>query len=201
MFKNINKSSGQIAKALLALAIIILIALVIVYIVVKRAEKPPEPPPVDGDEPKPVYEATLGDIRFLFLEATDKGNVLYGKDSNQPQWQKDLETTERFIEVVIATQNVGKENTPDKMWDIGNIIDKDGRKFLPSGQEVSNWLPQYDQNLCGSVLKPSFEPSPCKKIYEVAKISTGLKVEIFIYEKGYSNKRAAEAILDIKLMP
>lgn len=197
---NFNKSSGQIAKALLALAIIILIAIVIVYIVVKRAEKPPPPPVVPVDQ-KPVYEVTLGDVRFLFLEATDKGSVLYGKDSNQPQWQKDLETTERFIEVIVAAQNVGKENTSDKMWDIGEIIDKDGRKFLPSGQEVNNWLPQYQDNLCGSILKPSFEPSPCKKIYEVAKISTGLKIKVFIYDKAYSGKRAAEALLDIRLMP
>ncbi len=201
MFKNINKSSGQIAKVLLALAIIVLIAIVIAYIVIKRAEKPPQPPSPTPGESIPVYEATLGDIKFLFLEATDKGNVLRGKNSNQPDWQKDLQTTERFIEITVAAQNMGKEDTPQKIWDIGDIIDSEGRKFIPSGQEVNSWLPQYQDNLCGSVLKPSFEPSPCKKIYEVAKVATGLKVKIFIYDKGYSDKIASESVLDIKLMP
>lgn len=201
MFKNINKSSGQIARALLAIAIIVLIAIIIAYIVVKRAEKPPTPPTPSPNEVKPVYEATLGDIRFLFLEATDKGDTLYGKDSRSPDWQKDLKTVERFIELIVGAQNVGKENTTQKIWDIGDIIDSEGRRFTPAGQEVSNWLPDYDHNLCGSILRPSFEPAPCKKIYEVAKISTGLKVQVFLRNKEYSDKIAAEALIDIKLMP
>ena len=201
MFKNINKSSGQIAKVLLALVIIILVAIGIAYIVIKKAEKPPAPTPPGPTEPLPVYEATLGDIRFLFLEATDKGSTLYGKDSSQPDWQKDLTTTERFIEVIVGAQNVGKENTPDKIWSVGEIVDSEGRKFIPSGQEVQNWLPKYDEDLCGSILKPSFEPAPCKKIYEVAKISTGLKIKVLLYDKEFSNKIAEEALLDIKLMP
>ena len=173
MFKDINKSSGQIAKVLLALAVVVLIAILIAYIVIKRAEKPPQALPEEPTEPLPVYEATLGDIRFLFLEATDKGSILKGKDSNQPEWQKDLQTTERFIELIVGAQNAGKENTLQKIWDVGEIIDSEGRKFIPAGQEVANWLPQYQDNLCGGILRPSFDPSPCKKIYEVAKIPRG----------------------------
>lgn len=201
MFKNINKSSGQIAKILLALAVVVLIAILIAYIVIKRAEKEPEPTPAEPTEPLPVYDITLGDIRFLFLEATDKGDTLYGSDSNQPEWQKDLYTTERFVELIVGAQNVGKENTLQKIWDVGEIADSEGRKFIPSGQEVANWLPQYQDNLCGSILRPSFEPSPCKKIYEVAKISTGLKVRVLIYDKAYSENVLEEAFLDIVLMP
>ncbi|MBU3934842.1 hypothetical protein KKC00_02690 [Patescibacteria group bacterium] len=201
MLKNINKSSGQIAKILLVLAIVVLVAIIIAYIVIKRAEKPVQLEPEGPTEPLPVYDVTLGDVKFLFLEATDRGNILYGRDSRQPDWQEDLQTTERFIELIIGAQNVGKENTPQNVWDIGEIIDSEGRKFIPSGQEVSAWLPQYDENLCGSILGPSFEPSSCKKIYEVAKISTDLKVKVFIYEKGYSNKISQEATLDIVLMP
>ncbi|MBU4204568.1 hypothetical protein KKE19_03015 [Patescibacteria group bacterium] len=201
MFKNISKSSGQIAKVLLALAVVVLVAILIAYIVIKRAEKPPQPVPEGPIEPLPMYETTLGDIKFMFLEATDKGSILSGKDSSQPDWQKDLYTTERFIELIIGAQNVGKENTLQKIWDVGEIIDSEGREFISSGQEVANWLPQYQDNLCGSILRPSFEPSPCKKIYEVAKISTGLKVRVFIYDKAYSEKILEEALLDIKLMP
>ena len=201
MFKNISKSSGQIAKILLALTVVVLIAILIAYIVIKRAEKQPEPTPEEPTEPLPVYDLTLGDVRFLFLEATDKGDTLYGKDSSQPDWQKDLHSTERFVELIVGAQNVGKENTPQKIWDIGELMDSEGRKFTPAGQEVTNWLPTYEANLCGSILRPSFEPSPCKKIYEVAKVSTGLKVKVFIYDKAYSEKVAQEGLLDIVLMP
>ena len=197
----IKKSSGQIAKVLLALAIVVLIAILIAYIVIKRAERKPEPLPEEPLVPLPVYETTLGDIRFIFLEATDKGDTLYGKNSNQPDWQKDLHSTERFVELIVGAQNVGKENTPQKIWDIGEIIDSEGRRFIPSGDEVASWLPQYQDNLCGSILRPSFEPSPCKKIYEVAKVSTGLKVRVLIYDKAYSEKIAQEALIDIVLMP
>ena len=49
MFKNINKSSGQVARTLLVLAIIVLIAIVIAYIVIRKGEKPP-PGSLDGME-------------------------------------------------------------------------------------------------------------------------------------------------------
>lgn len=201
MWKNINKSSGQIAKILLSLIIVVLIALLIAYIVIKRAEKPQPPPPSGSTETMPVYEATLGDVRFLFLEATDKGSILVGKESREPDWQKDLRTTERFIKVTVGAQNVGKENTPEHIWDIWEIVDSEGRKFIPTGEKIRNWLPSRENDLCGSVLWPSFEPSPCRKIYEVAKVSTGLKVKVLIYEKANSDKIVGEALLDIKLMP
>jgi len=199
MFNNFNKSSGEIAKILLSLAFVVLIAILIAYIVIKRAEKPPVVIP-PTDLPAPVYEATLGDIRLFFLEATDKGEALLGKNSSQPDWQKDLITTERFVEVKIGAQNMGKENTTDRMWGIGEIVDSEGRKFLVSGQEVTNWLPSYQEDQCGDILKPSFEPSTCIRIYEVAKISNGLKVKVFIYSKNSTNI-AGEALLDIVLMP
>ena len=198
--KNINKSSGQIAKTLLVLVVIIIVAIVIAFIVVQRAKPKPLPAPLEP-EVIPVYQVIIGDIKFIFMEATDKGSVLRGKESRQPEWQKDLITTERFIYLTVGAQNTGKENTPERIWGVGEIIDSEGRKFVPSGQEVNNWLPQYEENLCGSVLKPSFEPTPCEKIYEVAKISTGLKIKVFLYDKGYSDKIAEEAIIDIKLMP
>lgn len=200
LLKNINKSSGQIARTLLALAVIVLIALAIVYIVVSITKPKPPSQPVTPGEPNPVYEATIGDIRFLFLEATDMGSVLRGRNSRSPDWQKDLESTERFIEVTIGAQNIGKENTKDRIWEIGNIIDSEGRNYIPSGQEVSSWLPQYQDDLCGSILKPSFEPSSCKKIYEVAKVATGLKIQVIVSKESYSEGKNA-ALLDIKLMP
>lgn len=195
----INKSSGQIAKTLLALAVIVLLAIVIAYIVIKRAEKPLPPPTPPSEEPKPVYQATLGDIKFIFLEAIDKGSTLFAKQARYPEWQTDVKTTERFIELTVGAQNVGKENTPERIWDIAEIIDSEERKFTPLTEDVQNWLPE--ENLCGAVLKPSFEPTPCKKIYEVAKISTGLKIRVFIYEKNYLDKIASEGLLDIQLMP
>lgn len=209
-FKNVNKSprlnrgftmkseSGEIIKTLLALAIIVLIALGIAYVVVNRTKPKPSPAPITPVEPKPVYEATIGNIRFLFLEATDKGGILFGKNSRYPDWQKNLTTTERFIELIVGAQNIGKDNTEDKIWTIGNIIDSEGRNYIPSTDEVRSWLSEQDP--CGEVLKPSFEPTPCKKIYEVAKVATGLKVRVIVFKKPYVQDKD-EAIIDIKLMP
>ncbi len=198
MWKNINKSSGQIARILLALAILVLVAMAIAYIVVSRTK--PRVIPVDDPEPevKPVYETTVGNIRFVFLEAEDKGSVLRGKDSSFPDWQEDVTTTERFIEVIVGAQNVGKVNTEPRIWDIGEIVDSEGRNFVPTLQDIRNFLPEED--LCGAILLPSFEPTPCKKIYEVAKVSKDLKIKVFIYKEGSSSERE-ESIVDIKLMP
>ncbi len=200
MFKNINKSSGQIAKVLLALAVIVIVAIIIAYIVVKRAEKPPAPPPPENGELLPVYETTIVNVKFVFLETTDLGNTLWGSNSREPEWQKDIKTTERFIELIVGGQNVGKENTEEGIWDIGEIVDKEGRNFTPLDKnELRNWLPE--EELCGAVLKPSFEPTPCTKIYEVAKISKDLKVKVLIFERRGSDKIMGESLIDIKLMP
>lgn len=204
MSKKINKiklEAGQIARILLALAVILLVAIVIAYFVVKRAEKKPTPlPPTGTEQPLPVYDTTIGDVKFVFLETTNLGNTLWGSNSREPDWQKDLKTTERFIELIVGGQNVGKQNTEEGIWDIGEIVDKDGRNFTPLEKDkVRNWLPE--ENLCGAVLKPSFEPTPCIKIYEVAKIAKDLKVRVFLYKKAYSDERGEESIIDIKLMP
>ncbi|MBU2540028.1 hypothetical protein KJ786_02610 [Patescibacteria group bacterium] len=198
LFKNINKSSGEIVKTLLVLAVIVLIALGIAYAVVSRTKPKPPIEPITPGEVKPVYEATIGNIRFLFLEATNKGNTLFGKNSRYADWQKDLKTTERFIELTVGAQNIGKENTEDKIWTIGDMVDSEGRNYIPSTEEVRNWLSEQDP--CGEILKPSFEPTPCKKIYEVAKVATGLKVKVIVFKKSYSEDKD-EAIIDVKLMP
>lgn len=199
MWKNINNpESGQIAKVLLSLAVIVLIAMAVAYFVVGRTKPPINPVSDLPAEEKPVYEATIGNVRFVFLEATDKGGVLKGIESNNPDWQTDVKTTEKFIEVVVGAQNVGKINTEQGIWDIGEIVDSEGRNFIPTIQDTRNWRPETD--LCGSILQPSFEPTPCTKIYEVAKVSKGLKVKVFIIKNGSSTDKE-EAILDIKLMP
>ena len=64
-----------------------------------KETQPPEPP-------KPVYEVTLGDVRFLLQSSEDLGKVIKSKS----QYEKDLTTTEKFIKVVIAAQNKGKNN-------------------------------------------------------------------------------------------
>jgi len=199
LIENIRKSSGQIAKTLLALAILVLVALVIAYIVVSYAKPRPEPTPGPDPEPLPMYETTIGDIRFVFLEATDEGGTLYGSDSNFPDWQKDLTTTERFIMLTVGAQNVGKVNTEQNIWKIMDIVDSEGRNYTPSTEEVRGWLPRED--LCGEVLKPSFEPTPCIKYYEVAKVATGLKVRVALLKNPGGGDAEAEGLIDIKLMP
>lgn len=174
MFNNTNKSSGQVSRILLILSVIILVAVAISYSVIRFAERPPKTPETTEKIPQPVYEETLGDIRFIFQEAKDFGGVLKGSQSKNPQWQKDLKTTERFIRVKVAAQNKGKENTRNGDWDIKNIIDSEGRNYIPISAD--QWMPE--NNYCGDALKPEFEPISCLKFYEVSKISAGLKIII-----------------------
>ncbi|MFA6190050.1 MAG: hypothetical protein WC711_00855 [Candidatus Staskawiczbacteria bacterium] len=182
MFK-FNKEHGQASKLLLVLAVVILVAVIITFLILKMTEKPPAPPVTPEVEvPLPVYEKTLGNIRFVFLTAIDKGNVLKGSEAVNAQFSnaKDLvigNPGAKFITVTMGAQNVGTINTDKNAWKIENIIDSRGRNFVPlDGYVVSAWIP--NPNLCGNLLKPAFDPTPCTKIYEVSKESTGLKVRV-----------------------
>ncbi len=194
----VNKSSGlpagqagQASRMLLILAAVVLVAVVIVYLVIKMAERPPRPNP----EPEPgvtgpVYEQTMDDIKFTFIRAKDLGGVLTGASSKNPQWQKDLVTTERYVRLTIGAQNKGKENVPDNVWDIENIVDSEGRNYVPLDYRVQAWLPEPD--LCGTLLKPEFEATPCVKIYEVANIAQGLKIRVLSKPKSAEGRYATE---------
>lgn len=192
-----NKSSGlsaqrgQASRLLLVLAVIVLVAVVITFLIMRMAEKPPNPAPGPGPEVSlPVYEATLGDIRFVFESAIDKGNILKVSDIKNSQYtyssQKDLSVSNsgaKFIKVTIGAQNMGTVNTEQKSWDIEDIVDSEGRHFVPlEGYIISPWLPNTD--LCGTLLKPAFDPTPCTKIYEVSKQSSGFKIKV---ETGIGN--------------
>jgi len=183
MFKKINKELGQASRLLLVLAVVVLVAVLITFLIMKMAEKPPKPTTPTTSVPLPVYEKQLGDINFIFESAIDKGNVLKVSDIKDNQYgyssQNNLTTGERFIQVTVGAQNKGTENTEQNAWDIENIVDSKGRNFVPDDQStVGPWLPNPD--LCGALLKPAFQPTPCTKIYEVSKVSTGLKITVVI---------------------
>ena len=192
---------GQVARLLLVLAIIIFVAAIIVFVILKATTKPPKPIIEEPTGPKVAYEATLGDIKFTFQEARDMGKILAGSKSRFPEWQKDLTTTEKFIIVKIGAQNKGKENIPERIWDIGNIIDSEGRNYVSLDQKADAWRP--DPNLCGALLKPEFAATPCVKIYEVSRISTGLKIVVSASKKesvgNYSSneKDKETALIDL----
>lgn len=199
-----NKSSGQIAKMLLAGLIVIIIAIAIAYFVIKSAEKPTRPTPsTEVTVPVATYEITKNDIKFTFQDAQNMGSILKGALSKSPSYQKDKVSTENFIKVTIGAQNKGKENTPDNSWDIGNIIDSDGRIFIPFSYDINPWLPE--PNLCGDILKPEFAPTSCTKIYEVARISKDLKIEVISSKKGtdgkYDSSKKETTLLDLIVNP
>ena len=82
---------------------------------------------------------------------------------------------------------MGLANTEANSWTLENIVDSEGRNFVPlQGYNVAPWLPNPDT--CGALLKPAFNPTPCTKIYEVSKGSTGLKIRIVT---GKGNKADA----------
>jgi hypothetical protein len=204
--KNLHNflQKGQVSRLLLVLAIVILVAVVITYLVLKMAERPQAPSgPETPEIPMPVYEETLGNARFLFMSAIDMGNVLKISESNDKKystWRQDVVTTERFIKVTIGAQNKGKVNIKDRTWDIENIVDSEGRNFVPmSDSIVKDWLPE--ENYCGELLKPEFEPIPCTKIYEVSKIATGLKIRVLSGKDNEASVSSSEksegALIDL----
>lgn len=181
-----KKEKGQVSRLLLVLAVVVLVAVIITYLIMRLATKPPSPAPVQNPaEQPPVYVATLGNIKFVFESAINKQNVLRASQMLNPQYssQSDLHTTEQFIQVVVGAQNVGTQNTELNAWDLGNIVDSEGREFVPEDSfTITPWLPP--NNACGALLKPAFNPTPCTQIYEVSKESTGLKIRV---ESGQGN--------------
>jgi len=175
IFSSLNKSSGEISKNLLILIGIIIVTVVAIFAIINLTKKPPPPPPPTPKEPEPVYATTVGNINFSLKEAKDLGNELLGSESKYSKTQKDVTTTEKFIELTISAENIGKENTAYGDWDVLELTDSEGRKFSYS----RSWDPWISsESKCGDLLKPGFTPTLCTKIYEVAKISTGLKVKI-----------------------
>lgn len=174
---NLSKSLGEISKNFLILGGIIIAVIVIVVVVINMTGKPP-PSALEGEKEEkteePVYEVVVGDIRFKLEEAKNRGNILkVPEDEIHPR--DDLATAEKFIEVTITAENVGKENTPAGDWKIEELIDSEERIFY-SSKEASPWVPE--ESKCGISLKPGFTPTLCTKIYEVAKISTDLRVRV-----------------------
>jgi len=196
-----NKEAGQASRLLLVLAIVVLVAVIITFLVVKMAEKPPAPP--SGNQPEvqlPFYEQTLGNIRFVFESALDRGNILRASEVINNQYnsssQKDLQVSNsgaKFIQVTIGAQNVGTENTEQNAWTIENIVDSKDREFVSlQDYNINPWLPV--PNLCGSLLKPAFDPTPCTKIYEVSKQSTGLKIRVETGKDNLANNLSSKKI-------
>lgn len=192
--RNFRKQKGQISRILIILAGAILFITVIVFLAIQIAssrklkeESQNNISPEENDPPRPVYETTIGDIKFIMKSSVNLGSFVKSNISYQP----DLTTTERFIKITIGAQNKGKNQTAQFSWDIGNMVDSGGRNFTEY-QKAYYFLPK--DNLCGAALKPEFEPVQCVKIFEVSKKSTGLKVEVI----NKSSKQGSQ-LLDLDL--
>lgn len=187
-FSNLSGQKGAIPRiALIGGAALLIIIIIIVILFVVRSNNSKKKNGSVVEEPaKLVYEKQVGDINFTLDSSIDLGNVLKAKN----QYQKDVTTTERFIQVVVGAQNKGKLTTGPNTWDLVNIIDSDGRIFPNVNNQASFYLP--NPNPCGLALKPEFYPVNCTKIYEVAKISKGLKIQITV-------KDHTTELLDLKL--
>jgi hypothetical protein len=192
-----KKSSGQASKLLLVLAVIIFVAVIITFLVLKMVEKPPAPVvPTTPTIPVPTYEKQINSIDFVFLSAIDRGNVLKASEIVNKQFSANSDFVidnpgAKFIQVSIGAKNMSTLNTPQGAWAIENIVDSQGRNFVPlEGYTINPWIPA--DSSCGELLKPAFDPSPCTKIYEVSKESTGLKVRVMASkDKNTTGKKDA----------
>lgn len=201
MLKKLQRSKGAVSSILLVLAIILIVVIVVVFVVITIASNRnnnnnnpgnPNEPQGPPEPPKPVYETNIGDIRFVFQSAVNLGSILVSKDL---RYQQNITTTEKFIRVIIGAQNKGKLNIPKNSWDIGNIIDADGKNFVSINDQAYAFLPQPSS--CGNLLKPDFEPTPCLKLYEVAKTSKKLKIEVNYLDPNSTKKQTAIIDLDV----
>src|SRR3990167_8787867 len=194
MNKKFNSSKGAVSTVLIVLVIALMVLVIVLFLVVrsamiKNASEVPEDE-TSNELPKPVYETTIADARFVFESAYDFGNILASRDV---RLQPHLTTTEKFIKVTIGAQNKGKVNIPQTSWDVGNIVDSDGRNFVSINDKAYFWLPRPD--LCGALLKPEFDPVPCIKYYEVSKASKDLKIQVFYTPVNTSKKQ--ESLVDL----
>lgn len=200
IIKNITKyNKGEISRGFLIAGAIIVVIIIITFIVIRVTKKSPEEGGIKEPE-EPVYEATIRDIKFTFINAEDKGNILRGSESIYPDRQKDLTTKEKFIKVIIGAQNIGKENISKEKWGLRELTDNEGRIFKPmDSMAVKAWIVAegYKGNQCGILLKPGFSPLPCIRIYEVAKISTDFKVKVFFETEKDIPEEEKEAIIDL----
>lgn len=194
MFKKMNTSKGSISTTFLIMGIILLVVIVIVFVIISITSKKNTTKDVGTPEPAgPVYETQLGDVKFIFASAVNIGNVLPSKDT---RYEPDLITTERFIKVTVGAQNKGLLNVGEETWNIGNIVDSEGRNFVPVDQDRRNSYMVDSSSACGALLKPEFTPTPCVKYYEVSKKSTGLKVEVYTSAER-SSKKKESGFLDL----
>lgn len=176
--KKFLKESGELAmKQMVILGAIGAIGAIVVILSSGILKSPPPAAPII-EEPKLVYEVTLdGVIRFQLQEVKDRGDTLKLEECVAPIFiRQDVTTTERFIEVRVLVDNIGKDNINLGYWDIREIYDKEGSKFY--SQPTFNFWVSSDSG-CSNVLKPKFTPTLCSKIYEVARVATGLKLEVY----------------------
>ncbi len=195
-----KKSLGKISSIFLILAVVLIILVIVVFVVVKlNATKKANDLKAQQDAKaqvgQPVRETTVGNVRFVFISAKDLGNTLLGPVARYQQYQDKLTTTERFIQVIIGAQNKGKLNFPRDLWDVGNIVDSEGRNYVSINDQAYAFVPT--KTLCGTLLKPEFDPTPCLKLYEVSKESTGLKIEVNITNQTTTRKQ--ESFIDLNV--
>ncbi|MCD6177645.1 hypothetical protein J7K03_00020 [bacterium] len=170
----------NLSREQIIVGVIIIIVIVVIFIAVKSLMLTPPPPPEETEKNKePVYEVEIGNVKFSLKEVKDRGNILLASESKFG-YPQDLTTTERFIEVTIQAQNIGTDDIKEGWWNIGDLVDSEGRRFHYE-RKFDRWIPEGSE--CGAVLKPGFAPKSCTKIYEVAKISSGLKVTVSLRQK------------------
>lgn len=180
-----SKESGAIKKKEMAvLGIIAAVCAVSVFLIISFTKPKPQPVVIEK-EPEPVYEVRLDDkVRFKLQEVKDRGDILKAEESRNPNFvRQDVTTTERFIEVTIAVDNISEDNLSAGSWDVrevyGKVDEKEGRKYY-SSTLLNYWTSSKGE--CGGLLKPGFSPTLCTKIYDVAKTATNLKIEVYLKE-------------------
>lgn len=195
------ESLGQGSKKYLLLlggiAVIVIITIVVSGVIVMPVTPVTPPQEEPEEESGPVFEVEIGDIRFKLENAKDRGEVLESPRDQNPYAAQvpDLTTKEKFIEVTISAENIGKENLQTGAWDVKELIDGEERRFSYSAA-TNPWIPK--ESNCGALLKPGFSPTLCTKIYEAAKISNDLKVRIFSKQQTKTAfYKEGEAFIDL----
>ena len=192
--KKYNTSSGEVSGIVIVLVIVVVIIAGVIFGVIKfTANKKTEASKSNTvtqtvEKPKPVYDTTIGNVKFSLVSSDYIGRVIKAKSS----YEKDVTTTEQFVRVVIGAQNKGKSNLTQYSWDVGNIVDSEGRNFVSINDQAYSLLPKPD--LCGAILKPEFTPTTCVKYYEVSNKSTNLKIVVKV-----TDPKKQDAVLDLNL--
>jgi hypothetical protein len=126
----------------------------------------------EGNQPQHAKigdEVSFNDSTWVVLSAEDKGNTIQSNN----QFQKDAETTGKFVLVHFKVTNLSKKE--QRIINIPKVIDSDGREFKHHDKQTF-YIPKGSETMTNKAL-PASLPKEFYGVYEVPADAKGLRFQ------------------------